>query len=89
MLTRQHNLSDREKRYLKSSKGIKAPFSLATLDDAPVTVKKVREFNAPHSHGHIRNRRALSGCRMSHEKRLLVLERCDKRAAFFAALRGE
>lgn len=89
MLTRQHNLSDREKRYLKSSNGIKAPFSLATIGDAPVTVKTVRKFNAPHSHGHIRNRRALSGCRLSHEKRLEVLKRCDDRAAFFAALRGE
>ena len=89
MLTRQHNLSDREKRYLKSSKGIKAPFSLATVDDKSVTVKTVRKFNAPHSHGHIRNRRALSGCRMSHEKRLEVLERAELRLAFFRALRGE
>ena len=81
MLTRQHNLSDREKRYLKSSKGIKAPFSLATVDDAIVTVKTVRKFNAPHSHGHIRNRRALSGCRLSHEKRQAVMQRADDRAA--------
>lgn len=73
----------------KHSLGLKLgtykPLSLATSQDATVELKKVRTFNAPMVVGYVPKRRG-SGCRLSHEKRLLVLERCEKRAAFFAGL---
>lgn len=58
--------------------------------DAPndETVKTVREYLGPVVAAYVapRKKHGGSGCRMSHEKRLLVLERSEKRAAFFAEL---
>ena len=88
MLTRQHNLSDAEKRALKRFKGIKAPFSQDTVNGNMVSVTPVRnwrEFNAPMRSGFVPMVRG-RGARMSHEKRLLLLQRNDARRAFFASL---
>lgn len=84
MQYRHTNLTEPEKRYLRRLKGIKAPFS---LDAAQPAFKRTREFNAPTSFHGLKARRGR--CIISHEKRLLILERHEKRAAFFAELRGE
>jgi hypothetical protein len=77
-------LNDKQKRYLRRSKGIKAPFS---LDTAPPAFKNVRDYFAPVDANFIPCKpRGRSGCRMSHEKRLLLLTRALDRKAFFASL---
>jgi hypothetical protein len=51
------------------------------------TVVKVREYLAPVDLNFVpRKPRGSSGCRLSHEKRLLILQKYEKRAAFFAEL---
>jgi hypothetical protein len=51
------------------------------------TVKKVREYLAPVDIMFVpRKPRGSSGCRLSHEKRLLILQKHEKRVAFFAEL---
>jgi len=51
------------------------------------TVKRVREYLAPVDVNFVpRKPRGSSGCRISHEKRLLILEKHAKRTSFFAEL---
>ena len=51
------------------------------------TVVKVREYLAPVDLNFVpRKPRGSSGCRLSHEKRLLILQRHERRVAFFAEL---
>jgi hypothetical protein len=75
-----------QKAHVKRSNGIKTPWSL----DAPVSaeVKRVRTFNAPTVFGSLKARRGR--CVLSHEKRLMILNRAEDkaklRAAFFAEL---
>lgn len=94
MQYRHTNLTELEKRYLRKLKGIKAPHSREIVNGNEVRVtpvrnwnSKMREFNAPTSFHGLKARRGR--CVISHEKRLLILERHEARAAFFAELRGE
>ena len=56
----------------------------AVEPDHDTTVKKVREYLAPVNLGTVKRRRGR--CVLSHEKRLAVLERHEKRRAFFAEI---
>ncbi len=59
----------------------------AVEPDRDTTVKKVREYLAPVDLNFVPAKpRGRSGCRMSHEKRLMVLCRHEARVAFFAEL---
>lgn len=63
--------------------------SLGTSQDVTGAVKLVRKFNAPMVVNYIPKRRG-SGARLSHKKRLAILEarsvKLTKREAFFAAI---
>lgn len=76
-------LMAKQKKYLLRHAKARWAFD---ADGKPVV--KVREYLAPVDVHFVPKRRG-SGCRMSHEKRLLILERSSRRAEFFAALRGE
>jgi len=59
----------------------------AVEPDHDTSVKKVREYLAPVDLNFVPCKpRGRSGCRMSHEKRLLILQRHIKRVEFFAEL---
>ncbi len=77
-------LNERQKAHIRRSKGLKKPWS---LDSEPHPVKKVREYLAPVDLHFVPSKpRGRSGCRLSHEKRLLLLEKATRRAAWFAEL---
>lgn len=87
--TWQKKLSAKGRKFVLSQKlGTCKPHSLATSQDVTPEVKRVREFNAPTSVFYVapRKRRGFNGCRLSHEKRLAVLARHEKRVEFFAEL---
>ncbi len=69
--------------------GVKQRFAVEPYHDT--AVKKIREYLAPASFARIKPRRGR--CVLSHEKRLMILERSDNRAklraVFFAELRGQ
>ena len=82
---RSEPLTEKEKAFRRRSLGIKQRFA----SDVPTSnaVKKERDYLAPVDPKFIPSKpRGSSGCRLSHEKRLLILERHERRAAFFAEL---
>lgn len=82
---RSEPLTDKEKRYLRRSKGIVLPHS-AAVGPKPIDKPKERDFNAPVQIARISKRRKFSGCRMSDEARALVEQRKAAREAFFRSL---
>ena len=77
-------LTQKQKNFLKRSKGIKAPFS---LDTPAAPLKKIRAFNAPRLESYVPCKmRGNSGTRLSHETRLKILQRHEARREFFAGL---
>ncbi len=64
----------------------KKRFAVDQPSDGKMVVK-VREYLAPVDINFVPRRpRGSSGCRLSHEKRLLILQKHEARAAFFASL---
>jgi hypothetical protein len=85
-LFRSEPLTEPEKRYLRRSKGIVLPHS-AAVGPKPLDRPKDRDFLAPRKPDYVPCKpRGRSGCRMSHEKRALVLQRAFDREKFFASL---
>lgn len=83
MLYRNAPLSAREKAHMKRSKGIKAPWS---VNQAPLPVKKVRDYLAPVKSSYVPTVRGRSGCKLSNANRLKVQAKAVQRANFFAEL---
>lgn len=85
-LFRSEPLTEPEKRWLRRSKGIVLPHS-AAVGPKPFDGPKDRNFLAPKRLDYVPCKpRGRSGCRMSNEKRMLVLQRALDREAFFASL---
>jgi hypothetical protein len=87
-------LTEKQKQFLRRSKGIKAPWS-RDGEYSSSMVYQTRENSSPKEREYYAPVRAnfvpckphgKSGCRLSHEKRLILLEKSLKRAAFFASL---
>lgn len=85
---RSEPLTDKEKRYIRRLKGIKTPFSHEMVNGVEVVEpKKARDYFAPIKRDFVPAKpRGRSGCRLSHEKRMLVLEKASRRAEWFAGL---
>jgi hypothetical protein len=81
---RSEPLTEKEKAYRRKSLGIKQRFAADQPQDTSV---KQRDYLAPVKANFVPCKpRGRSGCRMSHEKRLLILQRAEKRVAFFNEL---
>jgi len=81
---RSEPLTEKEKAFRRRSLGIKSRFA---ADNSKSNAVKERDYLAPVDPKFIPSKpRGSSGCRLSHEKRLLILERHEKRIAFFAEL---
>lgn len=87
MLTRQHNLTEREKRYLRTVKQIKASHSVASTLDAPKPVKKVRDYLAPVKPSYVPTVRGRTGCKLNPSHRAMVQKKREANQAFHAELR--
>lgn len=87
---RSDPLTEREKAFLRRSKGIMLPHS-AAVGPKPIDKPKERTFIAPVSDGWKppRKKRGGSGCRMSPEHRAALELHKTQRELFFKALRGE
>ena len=83
---RSEPLTEKEKAERRRRLGIVQPRS-AAVGPKPIDKPKERDYLAPVDPKFVPCKpRGHSGCRLSHEKRLLILERHEKRAAFFAEL---
>ena len=83
---RNEPLTDKEKRYLRRSKGIVLPHS-AAVGPKPVDVPKERDYLAPKKPGFVpRKPRGSRVAFLSPEKRAMVQRRAADREAFFASL---
>jgi len=80
-------LTDREKRFIRRSKGIVLPHS-AAVGPKPDDKPRDRDYIAPRKAGYVapRKRRGGSGSRMSPEKREMVRQRALEREAFFRSI---
>jgi hypothetical protein len=85
---RSDPLTEREKRYLRQVKGTRQAFA---VDNPTPELKKVRSYD----HEIVvvlgrRTRRGFNGCKLSHAKRLAILNATETkardRAAFFASI---
>ena len=76
--------SEKQKAYSRRLNGIKVRFS---LDKEPPAIKKSRDYLCPVRADYVAPKpRGRSHVRMSHEKRLAILERHEAREKFFASL---
>ncbi len=80
---RSDPLTEREKAYLRRSKGIVMPFSAAT-GPAHASKPKERDYLAPSNYKPFK--RKPGRCVLSPEKRAMVERRKADREAFFASL---
>ncbi len=83
MLTRQHNLTEREKRHLRKRNHTTQRFSLNTFQPE---MKKVREYLAPVKSSYVPTVRGRSGSKLNAATREIIAARRENRKAFFAEL---
>lgn len=86
MLTRQHNLTDREKRYLRTVKQIKQAHSIATVNHGATSdakpVKRERDYLAPVKPSYVPTVRGRTGCKLNPAHRAIVERKRALNAAF-------
>jgi hypothetical protein len=80
-------LTDKEKARLRALNGVKARWAADNGGIIKPLVKTVRDYRETIDVKLPRRlKRGTSGCRLSHEKRVLILERSEKRTHMRAAL---
>lgn len=97
MLTRQHALTEIQKRALRRKLQIKQVHSLAVVNHGTVSdnlpVKKVREYLAPVKQSYVPTVRGRTGCKLNPAVRAMVDARRTRNQAFHrelaAFVRGE
>jgi hypothetical protein len=92
MLTRQHALTETEKRALRRKLQVKQAHSLATINNGTVSdhkpVNKVREYLAPVKPSYVPMVRGRTGCKLNPEIRAIVEAKRARNQAFHAELRA-